>query len=470
VYVLLNRLRQQLNDPLLEYQSGFRPGRGTPEHMFTIRRLCELASDHHPPLFAAFIDLKKAFDSVNREALWHILANRGINEHLIALIKDLYTGTEACVVANGCESEWFQMHSGVRQGCPLSPLLFNVYIDHIFRCALAKLPPDNGYNIAYHIDGHLTAPPAGCRSSFSLPSLLYADDITATAPSAAALRRLLLAIEGECRAWGLPIHYDKTKIVVFGSSTPTPPPSMQLAHGSVAYADHMTYLGTSLQSDGALELELNKRIGMAWANFKAFDRRVWRSRAIGPAFKAEIYKAIVIPTLLYGAESWALSAPQTHRLNVFNTTCLRRMLHVKRSDHKPNAELYEEAGVPATSEAARKHRLRWLGHAARAADGRIHKRLLFAHGVHSQVITNAIPEAVAAAAAAARGLAPAAHAPQVQLPPQASQPRRGGKEGKWVKLVIADLEAGNVREWYTRCQNRKEWRSIAAGVAMNTII
>ena len=70
--------------------------------------------------------------------------------------------------------------------------------------------------------------------------------------------------------------------------------------------------------------------------------------------------------LLYGAESWALSAHQTHRLNVFNTTCLRRMLHVKRSDHKPNAELYEEAGVPATSEATRKHR-RYAGLGIRLA-------------------------------------------------------------------------------------------------------
>ena len=96
-----------------------------------MRRLVELAWSHATPLHAAFVDFRKAFDSVNHEVMWRILKARGVHPKLLALIKDLYSGSRARVAAHGTESGWFDIRMGVRQGCPLSPLLFNIYMDFL---------------------------------------------------------------------------------------------------------------------------------------------------------------------------------------------------------------------------------------------------------------------------------------------------------------------------------------------------
>ena len=133
VTIIHNRIRQHLCNQLLDAQHGFRPGRGTAGALFSMRRLQELGRDWRAPLHAAFVDFRKAFDSVNREALWRLLEARGVAPKLVSLIRDLYDGCEACVVANGETSPWFPMATGVRQGCPMSPTLFNVYIDFLAR-------------------------------------------------------------------------------------------------------------------------------------------------------------------------------------------------------------------------------------------------------------------------------------------------------------------------------------------------
>ena len=79
------------------------------------------------------MDFSKAFDSVNHEALWEVLEARGIHPKLISLIKDLYEGNRVRVAGQGVQSEWFCIRTGVRQGCPLSPLLFNIFMDFLAR-------------------------------------------------------------------------------------------------------------------------------------------------------------------------------------------------------------------------------------------------------------------------------------------------------------------------------------------------
>ena len=82
-------------------------------------------------MLAAYIDLKKAFDTVHRESLWEILRLRGIPTKIIELIANLYTGTESAVKCDGGLSSFFPVSSGVRQGCVLAPTLFNTCMDWI---------------------------------------------------------------------------------------------------------------------------------------------------------------------------------------------------------------------------------------------------------------------------------------------------------------------------------------------------
>ena len=84
-------------------------------------------------MYINFIDFEKAFDSVDRVSLWKLLGHRGIPQKIISLISKLYEGTSARVIHSGEMSEPFQIKTGVRQGCLLSPFLFLVAVDHIMR-------------------------------------------------------------------------------------------------------------------------------------------------------------------------------------------------------------------------------------------------------------------------------------------------------------------------------------------------
>jgi len=77
--------------------------------------------EYNRPLWVAYVDLKAAFDSVDRNALWFLLASSGFPPEIINLFKALYTDTHSCVRVDGYDSEWFSVLSGVRQGCVVAP-------------------------------------------------------------------------------------------------------------------------------------------------------------------------------------------------------------------------------------------------------------------------------------------------------------------------------------------------------------
>src|SRR5678815_2512593 len=84
-------------------------------------------------LYLGFMDLQKAYDMVNREALWQVFVIYGIGGRLLNGIKSMYDDSEACVRINGVKSDWFSINSGMRQGCVMSPYLFNLYMDGILK-------------------------------------------------------------------------------------------------------------------------------------------------------------------------------------------------------------------------------------------------------------------------------------------------------------------------------------------------
>ena len=113
---------------LPEEQSGFRPNRSTTDMMLVIRRLQELARKKRIPLYVCFIDLTKAYDSVDRTLLWTVLARFGVPQNMISVIRQLHEGMRACVrLDDRVCSRWFAVEQGLRQGCVLAPLLFTIF-------------------------------------------------------------------------------------------------------------------------------------------------------------------------------------------------------------------------------------------------------------------------------------------------------------------------------------------------------
>ena len=160
---------------LPDVQVGFRKGRGTRGQIANICWIIKKAGEFQKNIYFSFIDYAKAFDCVDHHKLWKVQKEMGILDHLTCLLRNLYEGQEA-TVRTGHGTDWFQIGKGVRQGCILSPCLFNLYAEYIMR------------NTA----GGSTSWNQDCREK---NNLRYADDTTLMAESEEELTSLLMKLE-----------------------------------------------------------------------------------------------------------------------------------------------------------------------------------------------------------------------------------------------------------------------------------
>ena len=166
-----------MNHELLDVQVGFRKGRGTRDQIANIHWIMEKAREFQKNIYFCFIDYAKAFDCVDQNKLWKILKEMGI---LICLLGNLYAGQEATVRTGHGTTDWFQIGKGVRQGCILSPSLFNLYAEYIMRNA------------------GLEETQAGIKiAGRNIHNLRYADDTTLMAESEEELKSLLMKVKEE---------------------------------------------------------------------------------------------------------------------------------------------------------------------------------------------------------------------------------------------------------------------------------
>ena len=130
--ILQARLQQYLNHELPDVQAGFRKGRGTRDQI-AISWIIEKAQEFQKNIYFCFIDYTKDFDSVDHNKLRKILKEMGIPDYPTCLLRNLYAGQESTVSTGHGTIDWFQIGKGVRQGCILSPCIFNLYAEYIVR-------------------------------------------------------------------------------------------------------------------------------------------------------------------------------------------------------------------------------------------------------------------------------------------------------------------------------------------------
>nr|VZI47838.1 unnamed protein product [Spirometra erinaceieuropaei] len=180
--ILLNRLNNHLEQGLLpESQCGFRRHRGTTDMIFAARQLQEKCQETRTHLYSTFVDLTKAFDTVNREGLWKIMQKFGCPERFTQVVRQLHDGMMARVTDNGAVSEAFAVTNGLKHGCVLAPTLFSLMFSAMLMDAYRDERP--GIRIAYRTDADIDAtdPTTPHSSPFSSSSSFTA---TRTAASA----------------------------------------------------------------------------------------------------------------------------------------------------------------------------------------------------------------------------------------------------------------------------------------------
>ena len=346
--ILLRRIRAHLLMHQRPEQSGFTPGKSTIDRILALRIIVERRREFGRGLLAAYIDLKKAFDSVHRESLWEILRLRGIPSKIIELIVSLHTGTESAVKCGGGTSSFFPVNSGVRQGCVLAPTLFNTCMDWILGRAVIQ------------------SQCGATLGDIKVTDLDFADDVAILSESLETLVAALDAFCNEAKPLGLKVSWTKTKIQDFGGLLGEPEPQSIRACGEdIEVTQKFTYLGCVVHNSGLSDQDVNRRIGLAAGVMNSLDKSIWRSRHLCRGTKLRVFRALVLPVLLYGSETWTLSCALEARLDAFCNRSLRRIMGYRWEDFVSNDRLHRETGVGPVTHTIRDRQLRLYGHLAR---------------------------------------------------------------------------------------------------------
>ena len=192
------RLQQYVNHELPDVQAGFIKGRGTRDQIANICWITKKAGESQKNIYFCFIDYAKVL-TVWITTNWKTLKEMGIPDHLTCLLRTLYAGQEATVKTVHGTTHWFQIWKGVRQGCILSPYLFNLYAEYIMRNARLD-EAQAGIKIA--------------RRNINKP--IYTDDTLLMEESEEELKSLLMKVKEESEKVGLKLNIQKTKIMASG--------------------------------------------------------------------------------------------------------------------------------------------------------------------------------------------------------------------------------------------------------------
>ena len=161
---------------------------------------------------------------------------------------------------------------------------------------------------------------------------------------------------------GLIISAKKTKNMLSGEHPA--PTDVFIDQNKVEEVKDFTYLGSSISNTNDLDHELKCRIGKAASAFSSLNK-IWGSKKFSRRLKLRFYNSNVVPTLLYGSETWQLKATHERKLDAFDMKCLCKILGIKWKDFVTNEEIRDKTKQQPLSSTICKRRLRWLGHVLR---------------------------------------------------------------------------------------------------------
>ncbi|KAK3558815.1 hypothetical protein QTP86_028745, partial [Hemibagrus guttatus] len=320
--VLDRRVRPLVEPRIQEEQCGFSPSCGTLDQLYTLHRVLEGSWEFAQPVHMCFVDLEKAFDRVPHDILWEVLWEYGVRGPLLRAVRSLYNRNRSLVCIASCKSDLFPVHVGLRQGCPLSPVLFIVFMDRISRRSQGL----EGVRFGDH----------------SISSLIFADDVVLLAPSSLDLQHAMGCFAAECEAARMRVSTSKSEAMVLDRKKVAC--TLQVGGELLPQVEEFKYL-----------------VVLAVVVKKELSRKA----------KLSIYQSIYVPTLTYGHELWVMTKRVRSRIQAAEMSFLRSVAGRSLRDKVRSSVTWEELGVEPLLLHIERGQLRWLRHLFRMPPGRL---------------------------------------------------------------------------------------------------
>ena len=304
---------------LSKSQIGFLPKHRTADHIYTLHTLIDkYVNQNKTKIFACFIDFQKAFDSIWHIGLFYKLLESGVGGKTYDIVKSMYTGNKCGIKIGNQRTDFFIQERGVRQGCNLSPTLFNIYINE-----LATMLEQSSV-------------PGLMLQDKEVKLLLYADDLVLLSPTAQGLQQGLDLLEKYRQTWALTVNMKKSKIMIFQKRSRSQGNTYKFRIGTnhIEHCTNYNYLGLNIKCSGNFNLAINELKEKARRAFYAIKKKV--SIEIPIRIWLKILESIIEPIALYGSEVWGPLSKQDfaqwdkHPTETLHAEFCKNILRVQR--------------------------------------------------------------------------------------------------------------------------------------------
>jgi endonuclease/exonuclease/phosphatase family metal-dependent hydrolase len=350
--VIKNRIEKQLDEHQPREQAGFRSGYSTTDHLQVLNQVIEKSNEYKEPLYIAFVDYEKAFDSVEHEDILNALEKHQIPTVYIETLASMYRNGTAQVKVDNNMSKPFDIRRGVRQGDTLSPNMFNSGLEQVFRRLNWQ---DKGINI----------------NGEKLSNLRFADDVALLSRSLNELQDMINELQEESEKIGLKANMEKTKIIINSHATKG---SIKMRGEELQIVDEVVYLGQQITMKSSRSGEIQRRISAGWIAFAKY-RKILKSN-IPICLKRKIYHGCIEPVITYGSQVWALNKRLVSKLRTTQRSMERAIIGVTKRDHLTNKKVRELSGTNDIISTIKKLKWSWAGHIARMKDNRWTQRTM----------------------------------------------------------------------------------------------
>ena len=317
-----------------EEQAAFRESYSTMDHVFVLNELINIYLHKKKRLYCCFIDYQKAFDTINRSALWGKLIANGINGKILQIIYNMYETAKSCVKQQSMISGFFSCNMGVRQGENLSPLLFAIFLNDFETSLSSKY---SGLTTIGDLSQILST--ENIEFFLNMYVLLYADDTLVLAESPQDMQLALDEVGVYCNKWGLSINKTKTKVVIFSRGKIKTQYNFKIGNIDVSQSSDYEYLGILFNFNGNLKNAIEERLTPARkAMFGLNEKAV--NLLLPPDIHIDLFEKMIAPIFLYGCEVYGYA--NIKPLEVFYRSFIKRVLGLGKST--PNCIVYGEVG------------------------------------------------------------------------------------------------------------------------------